>query len=234
MSWIKTMRTAAEELGPPDKNSSTNKRWHHHDRRVLLEDVENEPKFICVEFMRSWILRCCRRSVESAWKGRRQQKSLALRLGTSRRGLGRIRYVEVKWLWLQQAVADRRFRMTKVAGTKNPADILTKYKGVAGLPGPADEGGPMFSRSREGHDRGGGASGDKDDCSTVGEGAVGKPRLVSWADALDEWRAASAGDGRRRWAVSEIEYLRSRIDSENWEPPRSTRSSTRSTTTSSP
>ena len=46
----------------------------------------------------------------------------------SRRGSGRIRHVEVKWLWLQQAVADGRFRMTKVAGSKNPADIVTKYK----------------------------------------------------------------------------------------------------------
>ena len=43
----------------------------------------------------------------------------------SRRGSGRIRHIEVKWLWLQQAVA------AKVAGSLNPADILTKYKGCA-------------------------------------------------------------------------------------------------------
>ena len=48
----------------------------------------------------------------------------------SRRGSGRIRHIEVKWLWLQNAVADGRFRMTKVAGTKNPADIVTKYKSL--------------------------------------------------------------------------------------------------------
>ena len=50
----------------------------------------------------------------------------------SRRGSGRIRLFEVKWLWLLQVVADGRFRMTKVAGAKNPADILTKYKGLRG------------------------------------------------------------------------------------------------------
>ena len=49
----------------------------------------------------------------------------------SRRGSGRIRHIEVKWLWLQQAVAEGRFRMEKVAGVDNPADILTKYKSIA-------------------------------------------------------------------------------------------------------
>ena len=46
----------------------------------------------------------------------------------SRRGTGRIRHIEVKWLWLQQAVADGRFRMQKVLRKKNPADMLTKFK----------------------------------------------------------------------------------------------------------
>ena len=51
----------------------------------------------------------------------------------SPRGSGRIRHIEVKWLWLEQAVADGRFRMTKVAGAKNPPDVLTKHKGVRDL-----------------------------------------------------------------------------------------------------
>ena len=49
----------------------------------------------------------------------------------SRRGAGRIRHIEVKWLWLQKAVAEGRFRLAKVAGTENPADVLTKYKTLA-------------------------------------------------------------------------------------------------------
>ena len=48
----------------------------------------------------------------------------------SRRGSGRIRHIEVKWLWLQSEVAKGRFRMRKVAGTENPADIVTKYKAL--------------------------------------------------------------------------------------------------------
>ena len=43
---------------------------------------------------------------------------------------GRLRDVKLKWLWLPQAVADGRFRMTKMVGLQNPADILTKCKGL--------------------------------------------------------------------------------------------------------
>ena len=44
----------------------------------------------------------------------------------SRRGLGKTRHVEVKFLWLQQAVRSKRLVICKVWGTINPADHLTK------------------------------------------------------------------------------------------------------------
>ena len=56
--------------------------------------------------------------------------SSAAKSYASRRGAGRIRHVEVKQLWLQQAVAEGRVRLHKVLGTENPADVLTKYKGL--------------------------------------------------------------------------------------------------------
>ena len=45
----------------------------------------------------------------------------------SRRGLGKARHIQTRCLWLQQAVADRQVMVRKVAGARNPADILTKY-----------------------------------------------------------------------------------------------------------
>ena len=54
--------------------------------------------------------------------------SSAAKSYASRRGTGRVRHVEVKQLWLQQAVAEGRFRLSKVLGTENPADVMTKYK----------------------------------------------------------------------------------------------------------
>ena len=44
-----------------------------------------------------------------------------------RRGVGKIRHLETGSLWLQQAVAQKRFLVTKVDGKKNPADARTKH-----------------------------------------------------------------------------------------------------------
>ena len=93
----------------------------------------------------------------------------------SRRGSGRIRHMEAKWLWLQQAVADGRFALAKVAGLLNPADILTKYKGLPDLE-------EQLKRVDvhvivRGSDQGGGYESAR---------ASGGPRVVSWADALEE------------------------------------------------
>ena len=56
--------------------------------------------------------------------------SSAAKSFASRRGAGRMRHVEVKWLWLQQAVAEGRVRLQKVLGTTNPADVCTKYQAL--------------------------------------------------------------------------------------------------------
>ena len=45
----------------------------------------------------------------------------------SRRGLGKVRHIEVNQLWLQEKVASKVVTVVKVKGTENPADALTKY-----------------------------------------------------------------------------------------------------------
>ena len=54
--------------------------------------------------------------------------SSAAKSFASRRGLGRNRHVEVKWLWLQLAVAQGRFKFQRILGSTNPADVCTKYQ----------------------------------------------------------------------------------------------------------
>ena len=44
----------------------------------------------------------------------------------SRRGLGRTRHIDVRLLWLQQAVKAKRLVILKIKGRENPADHLTK------------------------------------------------------------------------------------------------------------
>ncbi len=44
----------------------------------------------------------------------------------NRIGLGKLRHLETSQLWLQSKVADGTIKITKVKGTENPADALTK------------------------------------------------------------------------------------------------------------
>ena len=55
--------------------------------------------------------------------------SSAARSFVSRRGLGRMRHVATRELWLQEEVLSRRMVVNKVHGEVNPADLLTKYLG---------------------------------------------------------------------------------------------------------
>jgi hypothetical protein len=45
----------------------------------------------------------------------------------SRRGLGKMRHIEVNQLWLQDKVAEGIVKIIKIPGTGNQADILTKH-----------------------------------------------------------------------------------------------------------
>ena len=47
----------------------------------------------------------------------------------SRRGLGKVRHIEVNQLWVQEIVADGSIELTKVDGASNLPDVLTKHVG---------------------------------------------------------------------------------------------------------
>ena len=44
-----------------------------------------------------------------------------------RRGLGKLRHMDVQFLWIQERLQAKEFRLMKVLGTKNPGDALTKF-----------------------------------------------------------------------------------------------------------
>ena len=48
-----------------------------------------------------------------------------------RKGLGKIRHIEVQDLWLQEKVAQEKLAVSKVAGAQNPADMMTKIAPAA-------------------------------------------------------------------------------------------------------
>ena len=50
----------------------------------------------------------------------------AARAVAARRGLGKLRHLHTRFLWLQESVAMKAVSMRKIPGTENPADVLTK------------------------------------------------------------------------------------------------------------
>ena len=50
-------------------------------------------------------------------------KAIASRLGT-----GKVRHLEVRFLWLQELTRSHQLSIAKIAGTVNPADVLTKSR----------------------------------------------------------------------------------------------------------
>ena len=79
---------------------------------------------------RQRLLGCNQFVVELGWdlKVEVRVDSSAAKAISSRVGLGKTRHVEVKFLWVQDAVRAKRIKIMKVLGTLNPADILTKPK----------------------------------------------------------------------------------------------------------
>ena len=45
---------------------------------------------------------------------------------SQRNGLGKLRHIQTQFLWLQERVALKELALSKVIGTDNPADMLTK------------------------------------------------------------------------------------------------------------
>ena len=53
--------------------------------------------------------------------------SSAAKSFVSRQGLGKMKHLEIRDLWLQREVGLNRVIVCKVDGTRNPADLMTKY-----------------------------------------------------------------------------------------------------------
>jgi len=56
------------------------------------------------------------------WSDSSAGRSISLRKGT-----GKLRHLQVKYLWLQDATFEKRVKVGKVKGTENPADVATKF-----------------------------------------------------------------------------------------------------------
>ena len=56
--------------------------------------------------------------------------SSAAKSFVSRRGLGRMKHIEIRDLWLQKEVRDGNLIISKIPGDQNPSDLMTKILGI--------------------------------------------------------------------------------------------------------
>ena len=56
----------------------------------------------------------------------RSDSSVAMGIG-GRQGLGKLRHLEIGYLWLQNVLTQKRLSIRKVKGTENPADLVSKH-----------------------------------------------------------------------------------------------------------
>ena len=59
--------------------------------------------------------------------------SSAAKAIASRKGLGKVRHIEIRHLWLQQAVRDKKVVPRKVLGKESPSDVMTKGLSMIGI-----------------------------------------------------------------------------------------------------
>ena len=55
--------------------------------------------------------------------------SSAAKSFVGRRGLGKMRHLEIRDSWLQREAGEGKVVVSKVLGTENPADLMTKILG---------------------------------------------------------------------------------------------------------
>ena len=68
----------------------------------------------------------------------------------SRDGLGKLRHLDLQYLWLQEMVRAGRFQMNNVPGVWNPADLMTKPLTCKEIEGKLMAMGMYFSEGRSG------------------------------------------------------------------------------------
>ena len=68
----------------------------------------------------------------------------------SRKGMGRVRHIEVNQLWLQDKVASGEIKVVKIGTANNAADNLTKYLGKEGIENHLSMSGSWIEKGRHG------------------------------------------------------------------------------------
>ena len=103
------------------------KHWSKTQTTVCLSSGEAELRGIGDGLAQAIGLQSIARDLGMTWRIDMYTDATAAIGIARRRGMGKIRHLDVTDLWIQQTLNSKLAYLHKVLGTENPADIFTKY-----------------------------------------------------------------------------------------------------------
>ena len=102
------------------------KHWSNTQTTVCLSSGEAELRGISDGLAQGLGIQSIARDLGLTWEIKMLSDATAAIGIARRRGMGRIRHLDVTDLWVQEKFTSKAVTIDKVLGTKNPADVLTK------------------------------------------------------------------------------------------------------------
>ena len=109
---------------------------HAHSRtqvQIGLSSPESEFYGCCVAAAELLYYKGLLSFLGYATKGRLMMDASSAIAIATRSGVGSVRHLAARYLWVQREVENQSFSVEKVAGQRNPADLGTKHVDVATL-----------------------------------------------------------------------------------------------------
>ena len=107
-------------------------------RSPHYKNVVIHPAYYCPQFGGSRAVCSAEVRLSNYWYSKSQDFGIPLQASvrtdasaalaiTQRQGLGKLRHIDVHWLWIQERIKAGDLSANKVPGKENPADLLTKH-----------------------------------------------------------------------------------------------------------
>ena len=103
------------------------KHWAKTQTTVCLSSGEAELRGISDGLAQALGIQSIAKDLGFSWSIKMFSDATAAIGIARRRGMGRIRHLDVTDLWVQEKFTSKAATIDKVLGTENPADILTKH-----------------------------------------------------------------------------------------------------------
>ena len=103
------------------------KHWAKTQTTVCLSSGEAELRGISDGLAQALGIQSIAKDLGLSWSIKMFSDATAAIGIARRRGMGRIRHLDVTDLWVQEKFTSKAASIDKVLGTENPADILTKH-----------------------------------------------------------------------------------------------------------